>query len=135
MIEHILLIDDNSDDLEFFSGLLHAAGKHRRVHTADCLDVALELYNANDMHCILIDYNMPEMNGLEIFEKLSTLSAKNTLAAVILTGEPHQKVQAEAARLGALDYIVKSTTNTAEQLEVVISKTVDWAESLNQKPF
>jgi len=133
MTKHILLIDDNPDDLEFYANILNHLDEEYQIHTAESYDEAIPLFNSHDIYCTFIDYNLPEMNGIKILEKLNDLANGKVLAVVILTGEPHQTIQAEAARRGALDYIVKGMATTPEQLEAVISKTVDWAENLNKK--
>lgn len=59
---------------------------------------------------------MPEGNGLSVIDQLQK-SAKNVnIPAAILTGEPHQKAQAETARQGVLDYIMKDKVNVPRQI-------------------
>ena len=133
MSKNILLIDDNPNDLYLYTRLLNQASKDYEVHTAQSLEEAISVYNRHDIYCTFIDYYLPMMNGINILEALHDEAKGRVLAVIILTGEPHQAIQAEAARRGALDYIIKDVTNTPEQLEAVINKTVGWAASLNKK--
>lgn len=133
MSKKILLIDDSPDDLDIYTRLLSQANKDYEVQTAQTLEEAISLFNRYDIYCTFVDYNLPMMNGIKILEALNEQAKGRVLAIVILTGEPHQTIQAEAARRGALDYIVKGITNTPEQLEAVIKKTVGWAASLNKR--
>lgn len=133
MQENILLIDDNPDDIEFYKHLIEQSENEYKVHTAQSASSAFDIFSKNDIYCVLIDFQMPELNGLQILEELQKISENKIIPMVILTGEPHQKVQAQAARMGALDYVVKDITNSAEQIDSVINKTVKWANELNKK--
>lgn len=133
MSKQILLIDDSPDDLDIYSRLLSQANKDYEIQTAQTLEEAILVFNRYDIYCTFVDYNLPMMNGIKILEALNDQAKGKVLAIIILTGEPRQTIQAEAARRGALDYIVKGITNTPEQLETVINKTVGWAASLNKK--
>ena len=133
MTKNILIVDDNPDDLEFFSDLLKGAKNDYTVYTATNGEEALEIFSKHDIFCAFVDYYLPEMNGLKILEAFNRLMNGKVLPVVILTGEPHQTIQAEAARRGALDYVVKDVANTSEQMDAVIKKTVDWAADLNKR--
>lgn len=133
MTTNILMIDDNPDDLDFYSDLLSQTKQEFQVITAENGEQAMEIFASNIIHCTFIDYNLPEMNGVKILELLSESGKGTVFPLVILTGEPNQTVQAEAARKGALNYFVKDTTNTPEQLEEIIDKTVEWAAALNSQ--
>ena len=125
--KRILIIDDSPDDLEFYADLLSNCKSRYEVITCESANEGLAILKNQEIHCTFIDYNMPEMDGVEALNKFRRDISKNT-AIVILTGEPHQKVQAEAARKGALDYIVKDSHNSSEQLEQIINKVLRWTE-------
>ncbi len=133
MPKNILIIDDNSDDLEFYKDLLEHSQEDYAVFTAESGEEALEISASQNIYCTFVDYYLPEMNGVKILEALHVQSKGKMLPVVILTGEPHQTIQAEAARKGALDYIVKDVANTTEQMSDVIEKVVGWAHDLNKK--
>ncbi len=129
----ILIIDDNPEDLEFYTNLLKQGEGDYDIFTAQDGEEALMLSKDKNIDCTFVDYYLPEMNGMKILEALQKQAGNDILPAVILTGEPNQTIQAEAARKGALDYIVKDVTNTPEQIEAVIRKTMDWADGLRNK--
>lgn len=130
MEKNILIIDDNPDDLEFYGGLLSQSEANYTVLFAPDGEAAIDIAKELDIYCVFIDYYLPEMNGIKILNALQSLRPDKTLPTVILTGEPTQKVQAEAARQGALDYIVKDLTNSTQQLDAVIEKVVSWSNTL-----
>jgi len=135
MTRNILIIDDNADDLEFYADLFREISNDIVVHSAKNAAEGLALFKANDIFCTFIDYYLPEENGVKILEQLNGLSRGKVLPVVIFTGSPSQTIQVEAARKGALDYIVKDSANTPQQLAAVMNKTVEWADELNKKAF
>jgi two-component system, cell cycle response regulator len=56
---------------------------------------------------ILLDYNMPVMDGLTMLQRLREDAAMRHTPVILLTAEAGAKNIAAAARLGARDYIVK----------------------------
>lgn len=55
--------------------------------------------------CVLLDYDMPGANGLEVLRRLSAVSPK--FGAIILTGRGATSVAVQAWKLGALDFLEK----------------------------
>lgn len=55
--------------------------------------------------CVLLDYDMPGANGLDVLRELSTLSPK--FGAIILTGRGATSIAVQAWKLGALDFLEK----------------------------
>ena len=131
---NILIIDDNPDDLEFYNELLSQCETEYNVYMAETAEEGLAISKAQTIDCAFIDFNLPERDGVELLEEIRAESPKHQ-AMVILTGEPHQKIQAEAARKGALDYIVKDAHTSPEQIEAVIQKVLNWAKELNAKEY
>jgi len=128
----VLLIEDNPDDAEHYTEMLEQCSPAYKVLHADNGADGIALFKKYKIDCTLIDYNLPQMDGLEILDQILK-SSVGYVATIILTGEPHQKIQAEAARKGALDYMIKDIGTTPEKLSMHISKTIDWADRLNNE--
>ena len=128
----VLLIDDSPDDIEYYSRLLHrASGEYKyNVLTAQDAKAGLALFESNEVDCSLVDYNLPDQDGLETVVALQKSNNNQTTPVVILTGEPTQEVQAEAARSSALDYVAKDAITSSTQLERIIHKTIQWSTSV-----
>lgn len=122
----ILIVDDNSDDLEFFSSLLDDSDLDYTVYTAPDGDTALDLLSEKPVDCILVDYHMPEVNGVQFLDEMQMAKDVKETPVIILTGDPTQRIQAAAARQGAVDYMVKDLTITSKQLDGVIERATSW---------
>ena len=96
--EKILLVDDEPAIRYMLTRLL--TGEGYSVVPASSGDEAIEFASQEQFDLLLLDLNMPGLDGWETFEKLST---KNPLLPVIvITARPNQRFTALAAGIGAL---------------------------------
>ena len=108
----ILIIDDNKDFLEIFSMKLTQAGF--QVVTALSGEAGIEQAKKIHPDLILLDVEMPVMNGVETLAKLKGDSATSSSKVVFLTNYGEQKKditwidEKYAREAGAADYIKKS---------------------------
>ena len=58
-------------------------------------------------HCVVSDWNMPKMSGLELLVKVRTDARMKGLPFVLVTAENEQAQVIEAAKAGVSNYIVK----------------------------
>ena len=131
----ILIIDDSPDDREFYTHLLKKL-KRRYIYDIIAVDNAeegIKAFKDNKIDCTFIDFNMPGKDGLNVVQELQEYAQNTQIAMVMLTGEPHQSVQAQAAKQGAMDYITKDSVSSADMLEKIIDKVTMWATTLNEK--
>lgn len=129
----ILIIDDDEYDLKLYSRLIREASDGYRVLVATNPSDGLKLFEVNSVDCLFLDYHLTETNGVRVMEELQELAHGRLLPVIIFTGAGSQKIQAEVARRGAMDYIVKDIdTNTPEQLDIAIRKVMAWADDLNK---
>lgn len=101
----VLHVDDNDTDLELISiHLRRMSADIELVQTQDphkALDLAEDL----SVECIVSDYQMPQMNGLELLAHLRRLGHHQPF--VLLTGQGSEAIAAEALRSGADEYFTK----------------------------
>lgn len=103
----VLLVDDEPTYTQMAKDFLEREGEDITVtiqsDPESGLDYALE--NKDDIDCILCDYKMPIMDGLEFYEEI----VSNDIDApfFILTGRGDESVANAAIQLGVTDYIVK----------------------------
>jgi two-component system, sensor histidine kinase len=75
------------------------------VETVGTAEAALEIVTPESFDLILVDYNLPGMDGLELLAELKKQPAFPPL--IILTAGGDERVAVEALELGAADYAVK----------------------------
>ena len=101
----ILHVDDNEDELEIIRELIRRIDKRIEVVTVKSAASALETLSSESVDCVISDYRMPGMDGLEL---LKLLRARNEgLPVVLLTSEGDDTVRQQALDLGADGYFRK----------------------------
>ena len=119
----ILVVDDSPEDREAYTRHLKkgADGFSHRIFASETGQEGIQLCKDEDPVCILLDYSLPDMDGLEF---LSLLKEKGYPGAVImLTGQGSEQVAVEAMKSGAQDYLVKDNFSS-EALNSAIVKVV-----------
>lgn len=102
----ILLVDDNAINRKVASEILKKANCH--VKTVDSGKKAIELYSENqDFDLILMDIQMPEMDGIETTQKLKELFPKTLPKVVAMTAYSMQNDRENFLSKGLDDYISK----------------------------
>lgn len=100
----ILIVDDQQCNLRLLEEMLHGDGY---TCVSVCIDPAqvCELYRKNRYDMILLDLQMPIMDGFVVMEGLKEIDPDDYLPVLVITAQPSHKVKALAA--GAKDFISK----------------------------
>ncbi|AZH27045.1 hybrid sensor histidine kinase/response regulator [Haloplanus aerogenes] len=120
----ILHVDDDPDFAEMAAIFLERADERFVVETATNVQTGLDCLAAADIDCVVSDYDMPGMNGIEFLETVREDHPR--LPFILFTGKGSESVASEAISAGVTDYLQKGA-NT-EQYEVLanrISNVVD----------
>lgn len=103
----ILLIDDNELDREIYRKHLQAFPDNVSISEFETGKAGLEYCYRQDPDCILLDFNLPDMNGLEFLSKLGNIS----FPIIMLTGQSDEIVAVKAMKMGVQDYLMKDSIN------------------------
>ena len=100
----ILIVDDQKANVSLLEQLLGEAGYARVASTMNPLGVCA-LHRQNRYDLILLDLQMPGMDGFQVLEALKTNDADAYPPVIVLTAQPGHKLRALQA--GAKDFISK----------------------------
>src|SRR5262245_17301791 len=102
MGDRVLVVDDEPSILRVVAANLRARGYEALTATsgASALDVA----EAQQPDCIVLDLGLPDVGGLEVLRRLRTWAST---PVVILTAVDDERDRARALELGADDYVTK----------------------------
>jgi diguanylate cyclase (GGDEF)-like protein/PAS domain S-box-containing protein len=101
---HILVVDDEPVNVQLLEFLLKTSGYENVASTTDPRQVAsLHLQNRYDL--IILDLQMPHMDGFHVMEALKPMERESWLPVLVVTAEPDKKLAALEA--GARDFIGK----------------------------
>ena len=100
----ILIVDDQNANVQLLERLLGEAGYTNVGSTANPL-VVCALHRKNRYDLILLDLQMPGMDGFQVMEGLKALDTDRYIPVIVLTAQPGHKLRALQA--GAKDFISK----------------------------
>jgi signal transduction histidine kinase/FixJ family two-component response regulator len=103
----ILLIDDDTVDRMAVRRTLRAAGLNVALTEASDHAGALAVLAEREYDCILLDYRLPDMDGLAVLRDLRERGI--TAPVVMLTGQGDEQLAVEIMKAGALDYLTKGS--------------------------
>lgn len=111
----ILIVDDMPDNLRLLSTMLTSYGYH--VRKAINGQLALQGAQISPPDLILLDINMPKMNGYEVCEKLKLSETTKDIPVVFISALDDVLEKVKAFQVGGVDYITKPF-----QVEEVIAR-------------
>jgi len=100
----ILIVDDQEVNISLLGQILKEAGYSRVSSTMEPQDVCA-MHRRNRYDLILLDLQMPGMDGFQVIEALKTNDADAYLPVLVLTAQPGHKLRALQA--GAKDFVSK----------------------------
>jgi DNA-binding NtrC family response regulator len=115
----ILVVDDNLDNRRLLRLMLEKAGY--AVHTAESGPEALRLYQAHCIDVVILDLQMPEMDGIMTLKHLKQIDSNTQVIVITAYGSIERAVSAMKA--GALDFVTRPVRR--EVLIALVEKGID----------
>lgn len=100
----ILIVDDEPANVQLLEQMLGEAGYRRLTSTIDPHAVCA-LHRANNYDLILLDLQMPGMDGFQVMAGLKEIESDAYLPVLVITAQPSEKLRALAR--GAKDFVTK----------------------------
>lgn len=125
----IVMVDDSAADRKLYQFLLRQEMPVHEFFEASAARAGLETCRAVSPDCVLLDYRLPDMDGLEFLASLRGEPGNQEpgFAVVMLTGVAGDKFAMRALKAGAHDYLTKDAI-TAEGLSLAIEKATQKVE-------
>lgn len=116
----VIHVDDDPDLLEVASIFIEEAGDELDVETTIKPTAVADRLRENGkaIDCIVSDYDMPHMDGLELLNIVRNEHPK--LPFILYTGKGSEEIASDAISLGVTDYMQKETGT--EQYEVLANR-------------
>lgn len=122
---NLLIIDDTQSDHDIAVEYLQEAGGSYNFFHAFSAAEGVEIYDKNQIDCVLLDYNMPGKDGLETLQLLTNFN--KSVPIIMITGEGNEFVAVTAMKLGSQDYIPKRIL-TPSALKRAVERAVEHSE-------
>lgn len=120
----ILVADDDPDLRDILRSTLEPAG-FSVIEAADG-DQALQLVRAQPPDLVILDYQMPQLTGPQVCERLKQDLLLRHLPVILLTGKSEVQDKVEGINAGADDYVVKpfEPEELLARIQMVLRRTV-----------
>jgi two-component system, sensor histidine kinase and response regulator len=102
---NIMVVDDQPTNLKLLEDMLLQEGHEVRSFPLGRLALAAAVHNPPDL--ILLDINMPEMNGYEVCQRLKSTEVLSEIPVIFLSALNQTQDKVKAFGSGAVDYISK----------------------------
>jgi serine phosphatase RsbU (regulator of sigma subunit) len=100
----ILVVDDKPANVLLIEGMLRVAG-YTSVHSTNNPQAVCDIHRDNAYDLILLDLQMPVMDGFQVMEGLKEIETDGYLPVLVITAQPDHKLRALEA--GAKDFVSK----------------------------
>jgi two-component system chemotaxis response regulator CheY len=105
-MKKVLIVDNSSYMRLFVKKIIEKAGGYTTVEAAS-KDDAMEIFNSEQPHIVILDLNMSEstMDGIQVLSEIMKINPETVVIIVSAVG--HEEVIDECMELGAKGYIKK----------------------------
>ncbi|WP_052055731.1 PAS domain-containing protein [Myxosarcina sp. GI1] len=120
----VLLVEDFSEDREMYRRYLQANSEHKyNFVEAETGESALEIARQCQPDIILLDYLLPDMDGLELLASWQRQNSPLAFPVIVLTGEGNENIAVQFLKLGAANYLIKRQL-TPEKLKLEVNRAI-----------
>jgi DNA-binding NtrC family response regulator len=117
---HVLVVDDDAAVRDVLYEAL--TQPEYNVSTGEDGATAIQTVKASPVHIVITDYQLPDMDGIELIERLAKLDAK--IIPIVMTGFGTIETAVRAMKSGAFDFITKPFD--LEAVAVVVRKAAEF---------
>jgi diguanylate cyclase (GGDEF)-like protein len=129
----ILLVDDDQVDRAAIIRTLKKSNLNVNIQEAVTVDQGLELYAKHAFDIILLDYNMPARDGIDMILAIRNESKSTSTAIVMMSTFECESIALECIKAGAQDFITKSDISEKKLCRAILHSTT--RQDLERKLF
>jgi PAS domain S-box-containing protein len=128
----VLIVDDSPEDRELYRRyLLRDRQCSYTILEATLGEQGLELWQQHQPDAVLLDYRLPDLDGLEFLAQLQPSTQQPCLPVIIVTGQGNEAIAVQAMKAGAQDYMIKGQI-TPERLQIAVNGAIETVQLRTQ---
>jgi len=118
---NILIVDDDKIDRESIRRSLKLPDSSCSIDEVESVDEAVALIKKQHFDVILLDYNLPQRNGIELLLELQGDSIIDGTAIIMMSSQEEDDLALECIRAGAQDFLSKTEINAFRLSRAIIN--------------
>ncbi|MFN6539302.1 MAG: PAS domain S-box protein [Nostoc sp. EkiNYC01] len=104
----VFFVEDSAEDRALYRRLLEQDDRHTyNIYEFESGEEALEGCQGTTPAVVLLDYQLPDLDGLEFLTELQKQTQGKQISVIMLTGQGDEAIAVQAIKNGAYDYLVK----------------------------
>ncbi|MGQ4555027.1 PAS domain S-box protein [Halobellus sp. GM3] len=103
----VLHVDDDAAFVDLTASFLTRTDDSFSVYSSTCAENALERIESGVFDCVVSDYEMPDLTGLELLDRVRALDPD--VPFILFTGRGSEEVASKAISAGVTDYLQKES--------------------------
>ena len=124
----LLIIDDCPEDREVYCEYLSSDPQYSyQFLEASLAEVGLDLFQKQHCDAILLDFRMPDMDGLEFLDELQNQQLGPCPPVIMLTGQGNEDLAARVMKQGIQDYLTKQNLQP-ETLQLAVRNVIQQSQ-------
>ncbi|PSB24122.1 GAF domain-containing protein [Stenomitos frigidus] len=131
----ILIVDDSPEDQALYQRYLLRDSEYSYTFLeAASVQRGLELWQQQKPDVVLLDYHLPDRDGLEFLAQLQAVTQQSYLPVIIVTGQGNEAIAVQVMKAGAQDYLIKREI-TPGKLHLAVNGVIEAARLHTQQQF
>jgi signal transduction histidine kinase len=124
----VLIVDDSPEDCETYRRYLLQDEEYQYTVVAAGLgQEGLALRQQHQPDIVLLDYRLPDLDGLEFLAQLKAQTQQTVLSVIMLTGRGNEAIAVQSMKMGAQDYLVKEQV-TSQSLRLAVNGAIQMVQ-------
>lgn len=104
---NILIVDDDIVDREHIKRTLRKTDQKCHFVEAESVDEGLSAFRSQQFDVVLLDYSMPQRDGIELLLEIKNEPDGNSVAIIMLSNSEEEALALECVKAGAQDFLLK----------------------------
>jgi diguanylate cyclase len=121
---NILIVDDDIIDTEMIVRALSRSKILCKITQVEMVDQALETLANNTFDVVLLDYNLPKRNGIELLIELKDMPTKSNTVVIMTSTSKEDDLAIKSINAGAQDFLIKSEIDAFRLQRAIVNAQV-----------
>ena len=118
---NILIVDDDIVDRELITRTLRRSNITSDITGVESVDEALEQLKKMEFDAVLLDYNLPKRNGIELLVELRNAHERHDVAVIMMSTSKDDELALNCINAGAQDFLVKTEINVFRLQRAIVN--------------